>query len=68
MLARPSSVIAHMTYDYARKSLKVIFLSGSVYKYMKVPPQVYQQMKQSGSRGSFLNTKIKGKYSFQKVK
>jgi len=68
MIAMPSSVIAHMDYDPARKILKVIFVSGSVYEYKKVPADLFRQMKQSGSKGSFLNTKIKGRYSFQKVK
>lgn len=63
----PSSVVARYTYDAAKQVLRVVFVSGLVYDYKDVPPEVYAAMKASGSKGAFLNTEIKGKYAFEKV-
>ena len=63
----PSSVIASMNYDRSEQKLRVVFVSGLVYDYEKVPEKVYQAMRSSGSKGKFLNTEIKGHYRFKKV-
>ncbi|MBS1665259.1 MAG: KTSC domain-containing protein [Bacteroidetes bacterium] len=64
----PSSVVLHMSYDADLRRLRIVYVSGNVYDYLDVPPSVYDAMKTSGSKGTFLNTKIKGQYKFQKVK
>lgn len=63
----PSSVIASYSYSEEDKVLKVIFLSGLIYDYLDVPLAVYQRMKNSLSKGSFLNREIKGKFPFRRV-
>lgn len=63
----PSSVISRYSYDEAKHILRVVFLSGMVYDYLDVPAKVYDQMKNSISKGSFLNRVIKVKYKFRKV-
>jgi hypothetical protein len=63
----PSTVISHFTYDPVKSILRVIFLSGSVYDYKNVPKEVYDEMKRSGSKGTYLNQRIKGHYPFVKV-
>jgi len=63
----PSSVIAYMSYDPEAHRLRVHFLSGAIYDYIDVPEEVYLQMKSAKSKGIFLNRKIKGKYSFDKI-
>jgi lysyl-tRNA synthetase class 2 len=64
----PSSVVANFKYDSARCALRVYFVSGSVYDYLKVPETVYEEMKQSASKGTFLNLRIKRAYRFKKIK
>lgn len=64
----PSSVVAAMKYDSHAAKLRVIFVSGKVYDYKNVPEDVYHAMKASGSKGTFLNTEIKGKYEFEEVR
>lgn len=56
-----------MRYDADSRTLRIVYVSGNVYDYKDVPPEVYEAMKVSGSKGTFLNTKIKGKYEFEKV-
>jgi hypothetical protein len=63
----PSSVVADMMYDYETEILRIVYVSGMVYHYKKVPLEVYEAMKASGSKGTFLNQKIKGNYDFEKV-
>ena len=63
----PSSVIASYSYSEEDKVLKVIFLSGLIYDYLDVPLAVYQRMKNSLSKVSFLNREIKGKFPFRRV-
>jgi hypothetical protein len=63
----PSSVISTYSYDEAKHILRVVFLSGMVYDYLDVPNKVYEQMKNSISKGGFLNRVIKNHYSFKKI-
>ena len=62
----PSTVISSFHYDKAKHELTVIFISGTVYIYKKVPESTYEEMKRSSSKGVFLNERIKGIYKFEK--
>ncbi len=64
----PSSVILKMSYDVAASTLRIIFVSGVIYDYKKVPEEIYLAMKSSGSKGTYLNQHIKGHYAFEKIK
>jgi hypothetical protein len=63
----PSSVISKFIYDGDTETLRVIYVSGMVYDYKKVPLEVYQLMKTAFSKGTFLNKHIKGNYEFEKI-
>ena len=63
----PSTVIASMTYDPPTSALRITFTSGLVYLYKNVPEEVYNAMKASTAKGSFLNQHVKGKYQFEKI-
>lgn len=67
MINMPSSVVAEMIYDDETEILRIIFVSGMAYDYKKVPLEVYEAMKASGSKVTFFNQYIKGKYDFDKV-
>ncbi|MFT3701159.1 MAG: KTSC domain-containing protein [Agriterribacter sp.] len=64
----PSSVVSGMHYNEGTKVLRVIFVSGAVYDYKNVPVKIYREMKAASSKGTFLNTRIKEHYPFEKVK
>ena len=64
----PSSVVAHISYDNKKRVLRITFVSGMVYDYKDVPEEEYMAMKTAGSKGTYLNKQIKGKYTFTKVK
>ena len=64
----PSTVIANRIYFTETETLRMIYLFGKVYDYLKVPAEIYEEMKNAFSKGIFLNTRIKGKYKFVKVR
>lgn len=47
--------------------LIVRFMSGSVYSYSNVEPEVYESFLNSESKGKFLHQHIKGKYEYCKL-
>lgn len=63
----PSTNIASIGYDEATETLEVEFLSGSIYQYYNVPPNIYEQIMQEGSKGKFLNAYIKNAYPYSRV-
>lgn len=63
----PSSVVRKMIYDDETQILRIVYVSGAVYDYKKVPLEVYEAMKASGSKGTFLNEVVKKFYEFDKV-
>jgi hypothetical protein len=63
----PSSVVSKMLYNEETETLRIVYVSGMVYDYKNVPLEVYQAMKTSGSKGTFLNKHIKGNFEFEKI-
>lgn len=63
----PSSVVSAIKYDVQSATLRIIFVSGMVYEYKEVPEEIYNEMKTSGSKGTYLNKHIKGHYAFEKI-
>ncbi|MDP9077905.1 MAG: KTSC domain-containing protein [Bacteroidota bacterium] len=64
----PSSVVANMDYDEGKATLRITYISGAMYDYLGVPPEVFEEMKAAGSKGKFLNYVIKGKYRYKKIR
>jgi KTSC domain len=64
----PSSVVSTMTYNPATSTLRIRFVSGSVYDYKNVPHKVYREMQAAESKGTFLNKYIKKDYAFKKIR
>lgn len=62
-----SSNIASIGYDLQSATLEIEFLNGSIYQYFDIPENVYQELMQAGSIGSYLNSYIKGNYRFSRV-
>ena len=63
----PSSVVSSMKYDADNELLYVVFVSGDVYAYKKVPEKVFKDFKASISKGTFLNRNIKKFYKAEKL-
>ena len=63
----PSSVVAEMIYNEQTETLRIVYVSGMVYDYKKVPLEVYLAMRNALSKGTYLNEHIKNNYEFEKV-
>lgn len=63
----PSSVIRRFSYDEAARRLRVTFVSGDVYDYDAVPPDVVEDFRASGSKGRFFGPNIRDRYAYRRV-
>jgi len=62
-----SSNIEAIRYDADNQELYVQFLSGGTYSYHNVPEEIFTQLSEAPSKGSFLNREIKGTYEYSKL-
>jgi KTSC domain len=67
MLPACSTMAAQVGYDYEREILQIEFNSGAVYQYAAVEPEVWEDLQETDSIGSFYNREIKGYYPSVKV-
>ncbi|MEH6663594.1 MAG: KTSC domain-containing protein [Brevundimonas sp.] len=63
----PSSVIRRFHYDEAARRLRIVFVSGDVYEYDGVPPEVIADFRAAPSRGRFFGPNIRDRYVFRRV-
>jgi hypothetical protein len=54
-----SSLMASVEYDDRRAILQVEFRDGSIYQYLDVPIQSYQELLQAESKGAYFNHHIR---------
>ena len=64
---KKSSLIAHYSYSYLDRTLKIEFKNGSTFEYINVPREVFSAFESASSLGSFYNKNIKSVYSSRKV-
>ena len=63
-----STSIKAIGYDAATSILSIVFLKDrSVYFYPGIPAEVFSEFMAAESKGTFLATKIKGKYMYFKL-
>jgi KTSC domain len=67
MLPACSTMAAQVGYDYDREILQIEFNNGAVYQYSAVEPEVWEDLQETDSIGSFYNREIKGYYPSVKV-
>ena len=63
----PSSVIRFFRYAPDTRELKVTFVSGRLYVYEDVPPEVAAAFREARSKGTFFNHEIRGRYVYRDV-
>ncbi|HEV2561746.1 MAG TPA: KTSC domain-containing protein [Rhizomicrobium sp.] len=60
----PSSVIRAFRYHPAGRRLDIVFVTGRLYSYYDVPPDVYGAMRNAFSKGEFFNAHIRDRYRY----
>jgi hypothetical protein len=63
----PSSVVNHFIYFPETEILRIIYQSGAVYDYLKVPADIIENFKKARSKGQFLNKVIKLRFKYRKI-
>lgn len=58
----PSSVIRFLRYAPGTRELTVTFVSGRLYVYEDVPPEVAAAFRKARSKGTFFNHEIRDRY------
>ena len=66
LLKNQSTAVKSFDYDAAKKTLRVVFANGGVYKYSDVPESIYQELKETSSVGQYFNSQIKDKFGFDR--
>ena len=66
MIFVDSSNIEAIGYDENNQELHVQFLSGGYYVYHDVPREIFDDLVEAPSKGSYLNREIKGVYQYSK--
>ena len=59
MVSVDSTSLAAIGYDYPKRTLCVAFISGRVYDYKEVDPEVFQLFLKAPSKGSYFDQNIK---------
>jgi KTSC domain-containing protein len=62
-----SSVIVAIGYDEEAETLEVELVSGTIYRYYGVDPDVYEDFRAASSKGRFFNRYIKDAYPWENV-
>lgn len=62
MVGVTSSAIQAVGYDPKARRMKIKFAQGHTYDFCKVPPQIYEELLQASSKGSYYNAYIKDRY------
>ena len=63
----PSSVIRFFRYVPETRELKVTFVSGRLYVYEDVPPEVAAAFTASRAKGIFFNREIRDRYAYRDI-
>jgi hypothetical protein len=64
-----SSSLASVGYDSKSQILEVEFVHGGVYQYFDVPPEVYKELINASSVGSYYQMEVRdGGYDYVKIR
>ncbi len=63
----PSTAIRDHDYDAGTARLTVTFVTGRIYVYEDVPPDVAADFGSARSKGQFFNAHLRGKYHYREV-
>ncbi|MBX3514063.1 MAG: KTSC domain-containing protein [Xanthobacteraceae bacterium] len=63
----PSQTIRQIEYDGESRALTVTFVTGRIYRYYKVEPEVAEAFRIAISKGRFFNLRIRDHYRFDEL-
>jgi len=63
----PSSIVDHIHYDRRSERLTVTFVTGQIYEYVDVPPEVAASFQSAFSKSTFFIGYIRDRYDFLEI-
>ncbi len=63
-----SSNLASIGYDESSKILEIEFLNGGIYQYLNVPLDVYEELMNAKSHGTYFSANIRNNTSYKTKK
>lgn len=63
-----SSEIEWIGYERKKSMLQVEFIAGSVYQYESVPETIFTEFLEAPSHGQYFESRIKGHYTYRKIR
>jgi hypothetical protein len=63
----PSKTIRNIEYHEGSRALTVTFVTGRIYRYYKVEPDVAEAFRIAASKGRFFNLRIRDQYRFDEL-
>lgn len=61
-----STTMRSIGYEAAGQMLEIEFESGAVYRYLGVPGEVFEQLRQAESKGRYFNAAIRDCYEWER--
>jgi hypothetical protein len=58
-----SSTVASVGYEEDSMTLEVEFVKGTVYQYPNVPREIYEELMGASSKGNYINTVLKARFT-----
>lgn len=65
---KESKQLSSAIYFKQENKMQVCFTNGSVYEYTSVPESIFDGLKTAESAGKYLNSEVKGKYEYSRIK
>ncbi len=62
-----STSIASIGFHAELRVLEIEFRSGALYRYLAVPPSVFEGMQKAESKGRYFSQKIRGRFNFHRL-
>lgn len=62
-----SSSIRSLGYDARTQTLEVEFVSGAVYRYASVPPEVWSELRRAESKGRYFQARVRDHFEAEAV-
>ena len=63
-----SSMLYAAGYDPKTETLEVVFNSGGIYRYSAVPPEVYEELLHTDSKGRYMWTNVLNLYPYERLR
>lgn len=62
-----SASIASIGFHAELRVLEIVFRSGALYRYLAVPPSIFEGLQKAESKGRYFSKNIRGRFEFHRL-